>query len=195
MSENNCSPLNQWVALNRILRVYQNIGFMLGAICLTLGLLSIYLATKPPVVVVQDEQQRAFYYPSKEKVEISGDDISKFIYKYIQLRYTWPELSAEAIVRNISPLVTQEFVGEVEKRLKRKIGKKKSRKQISQTVSGIRTEVTPKESFASFDRIIRVDGIPLISPVQLSFKIVRGRANPWNPMGLYVDGITIHEGR
>ena len=187
-------PPNQWVALNKILYVYKAIGVTLGVICLSLSLLSIYLATKPPVVVIQRDQKRTFHYPTKRGVEISQEDVSSFISDYIQLRYTWEELDSEVILKNISPLTTRGFQRKVKARLDKESGGKGLNKKISQQVTYIQPVVTEKEASVSFDRIIRIEGTPLIAPAQATFQIIKGRATAWNPMGLYVNGVIINEG-
>lgn len=206
MKNNKVTPLDQWISLNRILVLYKGMGVILGAICFSLTILSFYLATYPPVVVIQDGDQRRFYYPEKKRVHLSEDNVADFIVKYVNLRYTWENFDSEVILQNISPLTTKGLLRKIEKEIRKesrskkygKYGKKstgKTHKIIKQTVANINPMVTQDQSSVSFDRIIRVDGIPLIAPTYMSFRIVKGRSTVWNPMGLYVDGITIHESR
>ena len=193
MTKNHIGPLDQWVSLNRILHLYKIIGVTLGVTCLVLTVLSFYLATNPPVVVVDDGRQRVFHYSEKRGVELSEIDIAAFITNYVKLRYAWEELDPVVILQNISPLTTKGLLKRIKRQIKRESGKRKSSKKIKQTVANIKPTVTPSQSLASFDRIVRIDNIPLLAPAQVSFRIVRGVSTKWNPMGLYVDGITMHE--
>lgn len=195
MIKNNLSPLDQWTSLNKVLNLYKIIGIVLGIICFSLTILSFYLATNPPIVVVHDGDQKKFYYPKKKEIEISESDIAAFIVEYVNLRYTWKDLDPTVILRNISPVTTKGLLRKIEKKIRKESGKKKSNKKIEQTIANIRPLVTQNQSSASFDRIVRVDGIPLMASTQVSFRIVRGSPTAWNPIGLYVDGITMHETR
>ena len=62
-------------------------------------------------------------------------------------------------------------------------------------MAGISVQVTKESTIAIFDVVLRVDDIPLIVPTQVALQLVKGVPTEWNPMGLYVNNITIHEGR
>ena len=64
---NKIGPLDQWVALNRILKAYKIAGILLGLLCMALVALVFYLATSPPVVVVLEKNfQQSFYWGKKK---------------------------------------------------------------------------------------------------------------------------------
>ena len=146
-------------------------------------------------------RRRSFILLKEKNVEISKIDIEKFIIKYVELRYTWDGFDPRIILKNISPVTTKELLHKIEKKIQMDIkkqnkskGKTKNKNQIiEQTVTNINPLVSKKQSLASFDRIIRINDLSLISPAQVSFRIVRGKPNVWNPIGLYVDGMTMHE--
>ena len=64
---NNIRPLDQWVALNRILKAYKIAGVLLGLLCMALVALVFYLATSPPVVVVLERELPAELLPRGKK--------------------------------------------------------------------------------------------------------------------------------
>jgi hypothetical protein len=68
-------------------------------------------------------------------------------------------------------------------------------KKIQQAVAGISVQVTKESTIAVFDVVLRVNNIPLIVPTQVALYLVKGVPTEWNPMGLYVNNITTHEGR
>ncbi len=193
MTKNRIQPSNQWVALNKVLYLYKLMGVLLGFLCFSLTVFSFYLSTNPPVVVLQKGEERRFYSSEKKEIHLSEKDIARFIEEYIRLRYTWSDSNPISALQNISPLTTKGLLQKMRDQIRKDFGKEESNKKIEQTVSNIKPIVTKNQALASFDRIVRVNNIPLIAPTRLSFRIIRNNPTVWNPMGLYVDGITIHE--
>ena len=67
MTKEKINPLDQWLALNKILHFYKGMGVILALICVLLTALSFYLATTPPVVVIQDGEKKKFYSSKRKK--------------------------------------------------------------------------------------------------------------------------------
>ena len=57
----------------------------------------------------------------------------------------------------------------------------------------IQPTVTEEKAQVTFDRIIRVEGVPVLAPMELEFELIKGKATRWNPQGLYINGITQKE--
>ena len=57
-------------------------------------------------------------------VEISKEDVSNFISDYIHLRYTWSEMSADLILKNISPMTTRGFLNKTKDQIEKESEKR-----------------------------------------------------------------------
>lgn len=185
---------NQWGLLNRTLLVYKAAAGGLSLLSMLLVCLAFYLASSDPIVVLEKCQDKVFIESSREPLKLTDDDIRRFISQWVKLRYTWKWSDMPAVLRAIEPVSTEGF----RERIKDYLGKKQGQpgakdQQVEESVANIEVTVTEKDATASFDRIVRINSIPIVIPSQVSLQIVQGRTNKWNPLGLYVNGIIEHE--
>jgi len=188
-------PMDQWSALNRILFIYKAAGASLAALCLMLGILAIVLAGRKPIVAVVSEGDSLYLFGHRADVPLNEANIKRFVERYVKLAYEWEVLNPEKITQDISPLVTDDFRVNKLAFLKNRKEKDFAGKTIAQDVSGLKVQVTKESTIAVFDVVLRVEGIPLIVPTQVSFQLTRGNQTQWNPVGLYINGETLHEGK
>ena len=187
--------LNQWMRLNNILFIYKVIGLSLVGLSVLLTILCFYLAYQAPVVIQQKEDDFTYFVGKRRKVNLTENNIKHFVSNYIRLRYKWDKLDPNAITENIDPLVTDGFKKQTWRELKRIKDHDFKGKSLKQDVSGIEVRVSKTKTIAIFDRILRVGGIPLLIPTQISFHFVRGRKSVWNQAGIFINGVTLHENR
>lgn len=187
--------VNQLVALNRFLRIYKGIGAAVTLLCLILGILCIRLANKDPIVIRASENELTYYQGHYTNVKITENDIKHFVENFINKYYNWKELKPQLIYKNIEPLITDGIKESTLANLKNRKEKDFFGKKIQQTVAGISVELTKESVITIFDVVLRIDNIPLIVPTQVALLLVEGEKTEWNPMGLYVNSITVHEGR
>lgn len=187
--------VNQLVALNRFLYLYKGIGIAVTILCLVLGFACITLANKNPIVIVANENEFSYYQGRHTQVELNENNIKHFVEKFVTKYYSWNELNPEMIFKNIEPFITDGLKENTLSNLKTRKEKEFFGKKIKQAVAGISVQVTKESTIAIFDVVLRVDDIPLIVPTQVALQLVKGVPTEWNPMGLYVNNITIHEGR
>ena len=187
--------VNQLVALNRFLYLYKGIGIAVTALCLVLGFACITLANKNPIVIVADNNEFSYYQGRHTQVELNENNIKHFVEKFVTKYYNWNELNPEEIFKNIEPFITDGLKENTLTNFKTRKEKEFFGKKIKQEVAGISVQVTKESTIAIFDVVLRVDDIPLIVPTQVALQLVKGVPTEWNPMGLYVNNITIHEGR
>jgi hypothetical protein len=187
--------VNQLVALNRFLYIYKGIGIAVTILCLVLGFTCITLANKNPIVIVANDNEFSYYLGRHTQVELNENNIKHFVEKFVTKYYNWNELNPEAIFKNIEPFITDGLKENTLSNLKTRKEKEFFGKKIKQAVAGISVQVTKESTIAIFDVVLRVDDIPLIVPTQVALQLVKGVPTEWNPMGIYVNNITIHEGR
>ena len=185
---------NQWGLLNRTLLIYKAAAGGLSLLSVMLVCLAFYFASSDPIVVLEKCQDKVFIEGSREPLKLSDDDIRRFIRQWIKLRYTWKSSDTAAVVRAIEPVSTEGFRERIKDYLnKKQVQPGAKSQQVEESVANIEVIVTEKDATASFDRIVRINSIPIVIPSQVSLQIVQGRTNKWNPLGLYVNGAVEHE--
>ena len=187
--------VNQWTVLNRFLFIYKAVGVAIAVLCLILGVVCIILSNKSPVVILASENEFFYFQGRHSQVELNESDIKRFVEKFVTKYYNWSELSPEQIIKNIDPLATDGFKENTFANMKLRKEKEFLGKKIQQSVAGISVQITKESTIAVFDVVLRVEGIPLIVPTQVAFQLVKGAQTEWNPMGLYVNSLTMHEGK
>jgi hypothetical protein len=187
--------LSQWVSVNNIQHTLKLVCFSLTGLCLLLSVLCFSLQDKTPTVV-KEKAGELYYLAGRKKVTpINGGNISRLINKFIELRYDWDgKLDIDKISKDITPFVTKGFRKKTVIYLKNLQDKEFKGKRLDQGHTRPMTIVTKDSTTSSFDRVLRINNVPLPIPTQLSFNLVRGKVSYWNRLGLYINGVTIHEG-
>lgn len=185
--------INQWNVLNRMLFIYKAVGAALALVCLCLVILALVLTNRNPIVAINAGGETLYYSGQKMNVDLNEATIKRFIERYIRLGYEWDTLNPEKITQQIAPLVTEGFREKEFFVLKQRKEKEFIGKSIKQDIAGLSVQVTKESTIAIFDVVLRIDGVPLIVPTQVSFELVKGNTTEWNPVGLYINGETFHE--
>lgn len=183
--------LNNWLKINRSIARLSIASLIQGIANIVLLIFAIMLYSKSPIVVLTDGKDARFYQSQKAEIKISEGVIKRHIEKFIYQRYKWDKLDVKKISKSLSYLTTKGFNKRVQLELKKLRAELKG--HLSQDITDIKVIVTDKDTVASFDRVLRVNGVPLLIPTQMSFKIVKGDRHSLNPSGLEINGITIHE--
>lgn len=173
-----------------------------------LGGLTVFFVKANPIVVTDSCGEKIFHEGKREQIKITDEDVKAFIVTWISLRYTWKEYDPDKISKSIAPLSTDGL----QEKLNAVLGRQKAQnsappgsspassqdqrtQKIEESVTNIEVTLTEHDALASFDRIVRINGIPVILPSQVSLQIVQGAATRWNRLGLYVNGIIERENR
>ncbi len=186
---------NQWVTLNRFLFIYKAVGVAVAGLCLILGVVCIFLANKSPVVILASENEYLYFQGRHSQVNLTETDIKRFVERFVTKYYNWHELNPDLIIKNIEPLATDGFKENTLANLKQRKEKEFLGKKIQQSVAGVSVQITKESTIAVFDVVLRVEGLPLIVPTQVAFQLIKGAQTEWNPMGLYVNSLNMHEGK
>jgi hypothetical protein len=194
--EEGTPAVNQWVLINRTLQVYRAVAMAIGLVALLTTILAIYHATANPVVVVEKCNAKSFYEGNRTNIKVTDDDVKAFIEGWIRLRYTWTEYDPEKIVRAIAPMTTEGLQEKLKDQLNKKAAeaaKNGKAQKIETSVANIKVTLSDKDAVASFDQIVRINGIPIVVPSEIAFQIVQEIPTQWNPLGLYVNGVLERE--
>ncbi len=147
-----------------------------------------------PLVIVIKGDEKNYYQSVRRSDAITEKDVQGFIQNFLEQMFHWEKLSPEVILQQISPLATSGLSDRIHQELVQRAEKDFKEKNISESITNVHIEVTEKNVVATFDKVLRIDGMPLVLPTELAFTIVRGNQTKWNPMGLYVNGLVEHEG-
>lgn len=156
--------------------------------------LCFFMRDDTPIVVTKNGQNSLYSFGEREVIQITKNNIKDFIQKYIFLRYEWGgELNVKEVVKRLEPLTTDGFKRKTAILLDGLRTKDFKGKSLDQGHTLPRVVVNDKSTTASFDRVLRINGVSLVIPTQISFSLVKGEKTVWNELGLYVNGTTIHE--
>ena len=168
---------------------------VLAGVIALLSLSMIAMSMRGPVVVLTDGNSSVYLKGNYKSKTVDKQAISQFLTEYLKARYEWTKLDVKIVSRQISPLTTSAFKGKILKQVKLLKNTDFKDKVVSQSVTNILVKIDEKKVFASFDRILKIQGIALPVPTQAVFQINSGPRTQWNPVGLYVNGIIEHEGK
>jgi hypothetical protein len=175
--------------MNRALLGYKWISILLALLAITLAALAAYQAARSQVVVLERAGQKEFFEGRRAPIQITDDDVKSVIEQWIRLRYEWREYLPEQIARNIGPISTEGLQAKIRDLLIKEKAHSPPEQHLAETVSGIDVKLEDHDASASLDLILRVNGIPLVIPTELSFQVIRDTPSRWNPTGLLVNGV------
>ena len=190
MIKNN-SSFNQWVELNRILKIFK-IG-LVGLIALNLisWIFVISMTSNTPIIISKENSRVITYKGDKTYPDITDSEVKIFVKEFVSNRYNWEKFNPKHILGNISPLITKGLEAKLRKNLPRQFKELKG-KSLQQAIVNLKITIDKNNVTASFDRVLKIDGIALISTSEIAFNIIKGE-NTWaNPLGLYVNGVIEH---
>ncbi len=187
-------PLDQWLALNQMLHLHRTINFVVGGIVALLIIAIVVMAFQNPLVIVMADGSKHYALSERKSDSITEKDVENFVREFLEQMFKWEKLVPEVITRQISPLVTSGLLDRAKQELNERAEKSFKGKNLSQAIANVHVSVTEKNVIATFDKVLRIDGVPLVVPTEMAFSIIRGSQTRWNPMGLYVNGLVEHNG-
>ena len=180
---------------NRTLLWHKVLSSSLALLASLATVSAMFLYDRPPVVVVEGpDGKRRYFIGRAEGRGLDGDDVKDFVARFVETRYTWDRFDPKEIVGRLRCLGTAEFLGKLEASLGKKGFLGGDGERVEQYAAFIEPRLQDGKPLASFDRIVRVNGIPIASPVEVWPRIVQGARIPCNPKGLYVEALTEYGG-
>ena len=181
--------LQAWTDINALLRTHKLINLGLLAICVLQVFVIGWLYAADPIVVIKDKDRQQYLSGQRAKLPISEKAVEEFVRKFLHLRYEWDKLEPQAKQQSLAPIVTTGLQQKLFKLLKHLKDKEFQGKETSQAIVNVKINVTKEKVVASFDKLLRLAGVPIPVPTTLSLHIIEGTANVWNPIGLLVNGV------
>jgi hypothetical protein len=185
--------INNWLQINTSVGRLSLVNLIQVIANSALIVFAIILYSKDPIVAMTNGKDTVFYQSVNSSSEIKEGTIKRHVKEYINLRYKWDALDHEKIFRSLVHLTTTGFNRKTYLELKKL--KEQFKGTLSQSITEVDVIVTKTKTIAKFDRVLRVNNIPLLIPTQMSFEIIKGSRHAQNPAGLEINGVTIHEER
>ena len=187
---------NQWKDLNRSVSFYKLLSVIAACAVVICLFIMMIQSLSNPIVVMKSNTENCFVDATRMSADPTDTDVANFIRKWVSVRYEWTKLGEDQLVRDLTPYTTEGLLVKVRESFKSGAEKEFKDKSVSQYVSKeIKVDLTSDKVVATFDRILRLNDIPLIDPAQISFALVRGSKTRMNPQGIYVNGITEYKAK
>lgn len=180
--------------MNKILHLHRTLNYLAGIAVAILVIALMVMAFQNPIVVVMDAGRKQYFQGTRQRDAISEKDVESFVRDFLEQMLDWEKFTPEAILQQVAPLATSGLQERIKSELTQHAEKEFKGKSISEAITNLRVSVTEKNVVAGFDKVLRIDGVPLVMPTELALSIVRGSPTRWNPMGLYVNGLVEHSG-
>lgn len=193
MNEENSIP-NIWKAQENMIRFYKLLSIGLGSVVLLLLVFVLATFFRDPIVVVKNGAAQEFYPSKRAKTEIEKADVEAFSKRFLTALYVWSEFNGQKLSREIAPLAEEVLIPKIVDAQTQKYGKQFKDKKLSQAITFVHVEVMDDRVVCRFDRVLKIEGIPLVIPTEVSFAMLQGSQTDLNPMGIYVSGISEREG-
>lgn len=178
-----------------MLHLHRATNIVAGVVICILILVIVLMAFQSPLVIVMDGMSKHYAQSERKSNPITEKDVEGFVRQFLEQMFQWEKLNPELIERKISPLVTPGLLDRIKQELTQRAEKDFKGKNLSEDIANVSVTVTEKNVIATFDKVLRIDGVPLVVPSEVAFNIVRGSSTRWNPVGLLVNGMIEHEGK
>lgn len=165
------------------------ISLLVAGVAVALVTALIALSFRPPLVVIKEGSEQTRTFGKFQNVQIDEKVIEKVVKRFIRFRYSWESLSPSQIAKNLSPLTTKGANKKIESRLKKMKIQNFKDKQVKQSITNIHVNVTKEKVVATFDKLLKIEGLPLPVPTQIYLNVIRDSPTYWNPEGLFVNGV------
>ena len=180
---------NIWTAQEKVLHLYKLISVGACIFAAAMGVALIVSHFKNPFVVVAKNHELDFYPTERLAVPLEKTEVEQFTKQFLVSLYVWSEFNGDRIAKSISPFtegsLTDKVIGTQSQKYLKELGGKK----LSQSLAFVEVSVLLDRVICKFDRILKIEGIPLVIPTEVTLAFVRGDQTVSNPMGIYIGGI------
>lgn len=181
---------NIWTAQEKVLHLYKLLSLGLGVFALIMVVILVVNSFRNPIVVVRSGDTQEYYPTERKRALLEKVDVEAFTKHFLSSLYVWDNFNGENLAREIAPFTDPKLVQKVIDAQTQKYVKELKGKRIEQAVTFVRVSVLDDRVTCRFDRVLKIEGIPLIIPTDVTFSMVQGDPTRLNPMGIYVSGIT-----
>ena len=185
---------NIWEAQENTIHLYKIISLSLGVVLVgALGFIGLSYFINP-IVIVQSGSHLEYYPSVRKPVEIGKAEIESFVKEFLRAFYVWSDYKADRLKKEIIPYIEEELSNKLMEAQNQKYERDLKGRKLSQAITFVEIEVLNDKVIARFDRILKIEGVPLVVPTEISLNVIKGTATRLNPLGVYISGVTENEG-
>lgn len=185
---------NIWTAQENLIHFHRILSAGLGVLIALLLVFTLIIGFRDPIVVVKSTADQEFYSSSRSPISIEKKDVENITRRFLNALYVWPEFNGPSLAKEIVPYMEDALVGKIIETQVQKYGKDFKGKKLAQEIAFVTVEVLEDRVVCIFDRILKIEGVPLVIPTEVTLSMLRGGNTRANPMGVFVSGILEHEG-
>ncbi len=193
MKEENSIP-NIWKSQENLIHFYKRLSFALLGVAVLLLMFIFATFLRDPIVVVRGAVAQEFYPSKRIAAPLDKADVEAFSKRFLAALYVWSGFNGEKLAKEIAPLAEDALVEKVVVSQVQKYGKEFKDKKLAQAITFVSVEVMNDRVVCRFDRVLKIEGIPLVIPTEVTLSMLQGSQTALNPMGIYISGITEREG-
>jgi hypothetical protein len=180
---------NIWAAQEKVAHTYKLVSFGLAGFVLFLIMGITAMALQNPIVLVRTHGEQEFYPTERRRAPLEKADVEEFTKSFLASLYVWKEFNGERIARAVAPFADSALVVKVVDAQSQKYVKELKGKSIAQAITFVEVDVQEAKVVCRFDRVLKIEGIPLVIPAEVTLAMEQGEPTRLNPMGIYVTGI------
>lgn len=181
---------NIWTAQERVLHLYKLLTLGVGTIALTLVAVLVGQGFRNPIVVVKSGEKQEFYPTVRVRAPVDKPDVEDFTRKFLSSLYVWSEFNPLKLTKEIGPYADEDLVPKFVDAQSLRYLKELKGKNLQQAITFVKVDVQSDRVVCTFDRVLKIEGIPLIIPTAVTLWMSQGDPTRLNPMGIYVTSIT-----
>ena len=185
---------NIWTAQENSIHFYKLVSAVLGALALLLLVALVGTFYRDPIVVVRTNSEIEYYPGHRMEIPIGKPEVEKFTKEFIAALYVWSGFDAGRLKKEVSVYVEENLLEKLMVAQVQRYLKELKNKELSQAVTSIEIEVLADKVMARFDRLLKIENVPIVVPTELTLSMIQGPQTRINPMGIYISGILEHEG-
>lgn len=179
---------NIWIAQEKVIHLYKVIVVGLGVFSAFAGTALVALNMRNPLVVAEHAGEVNFYPTERKRASLEKPEVERFAKHFLANLYVWNDFNGDAITRAIAPLsedgLSAQIIGTQTQKYKELSGKK-----LAQSLAFVEVSVLEDRVVCRFDRILKIEGTPLVIPTEVTLSLAEGVPTDFNPMGIYVGGV------
>jgi hypothetical protein len=187
--------IEKWTYVQRTQQFQKRVITGLIGLVGILAIILIITGNEIPLVVEKENSIYRSLPVIRTDLKPTKESVAELVTEFIKVRYEWESFQPQVIIKKLEPFTT----AALREKLFEEFGKKgvmnKPGESIEQSIARVKPDISEKAVLASFDRILRINGVPIIVPTEISLLLSEGPKTFFNPMGLYINGIIEHENR
>lgn len=178
-----------WTAQEKVIHLCRWAIIFLGLVTLTLVAILLTIHFQNPIVVVENGHEIDFYPTQRKPLPLEKPQVEEFTKKFLASLYVWPVFLSQKIERSIQPFCDEGLSKKVVGTQSQRYLKELQGKHLAQSIAFVEVSVLSDRVVAKFDRILKIEGLPVVIPTEVMLSLIQGDQTAFNPMGIYVSQI------